>query len=84
MPIAMFQAQVARGQTTRRSAAPERHRYLWTLPLRFVQELEKWIERGAQRAALRELAEQNGHLLRDIGKSRADALREAAKPFWQP
>ena len=84
MPIAMFQAQAARGQTTGRSAAAERHRHLWTLPLRFVQELEKWIERGAQRTALRELAEQNGHLLKDIGKSRADALREAAKPFWQP
>jgi uncharacterized protein YjiS (DUF1127 family) len=38
--------------------------------------------RGAQRRLLRELAEE-GHLLSDVGLTRAQALREAAKPFWR-
>jgi uncharacterized protein YjiS (DUF1127 family) len=42
-----------------------------------------WIGRHRQRKALAELARLNGHLLRDIGISQEDALREAAKPFWQ-
>jgi uncharacterized protein YjiS (DUF1127 family) len=29
------------------------------------------------------LALLDDHLLKDIGVSREDALREAAKPFWQ-
>lgn len=42
--------------------------------------LEGWLERRRQRLALRAL---NDHLLRDIGVSRADAAREASKPFWR-
>jgi uncharacterized protein YjiS (DUF1127 family) len=42
-----------------------------------------WIERSRQRRRLGELAELNDHLLRDIGVSRDEALREAAKPFWR-
>jgi uncharacterized protein YjiS (DUF1127 family) len=38
--------------------------------------------RGGQRKALRELA-QEGRLLSDIGLTREQALREAAKPFWR-
>ena len=39
----------------------------------------RWSQRSRQRAILRDLdAEQ----LNDIGISREDALREAAKPFW--
>ena len=38
--------------------------------------------RSGQRRALRELA-QDGRLLSDIGLNRDQALREAAKPFWQ-
>jgi uncharacterized protein YjiS (DUF1127 family) len=45
--------------------------------------LEKWLTRRRQRKALRELAEHDEHLLRDIGLSRAEALREAAKPCWR-
>jgi uncharacterized protein YjiS (DUF1127 family) len=45
--------------------------------------LGKWITRRRQREALRELAEHDDHLLRDIGLSRAEALREAAKPCWR-
>ena len=41
-----------------------------------------WIARIGQRWALRELAEQ-GRLLSDVGLTREQALREAAKPFWR-
>jgi len=41
-----------------------------------------WMIRGAQRRVLRELAEER-HLLSDVGLTRAQALREAAKPFWR-
>jgi uncharacterized protein YjiS (DUF1127 family) len=41
-----------------------------------------WAARRAQRRALGELAEQS-HLLADIGLTRAQALDEAAKPFWR-
>jgi uncharacterized protein YjiS (DUF1127 family) len=41
-----------------------------------------WAARRAQRRALGELAEQS-HLLADIGLTRAQALHEAAKPFWR-
>lgn len=41
-----------------------------------------WMIRSAQRKLLRELAEEE-HLLSDIGLTRAQALREAAKPFWR-
>ena len=45
-----------------------------------------WIARSHQRRALRELAERSDHdhLLEDIGVTREDALRTAAKWFWQP
>ncbi len=41
-----------------------------------------WMIRSAQRRVLRELA-QEGRLLSDIGLTRAQALREAANPFWR-
>ena len=40
------------------------------------------LDRPLQRIALREIAD-DPHLLRDIGLSREEALREAAKPFWR-
>ena len=40
-----------------------------------------WQIRSRQRTALRRL---NDHMLKDIGVTRADAWREAAKPFWVP
>jgi uncharacterized protein YjiS (DUF1127 family) len=44
----------------------------------------RWIARSRQRRALREIAERNDfHLLKDIGVSQAEALREAEKPFWR-
>ena len=42
-----------------------------------------WIERSRQRRALCVLGELNDALLKDIGLSRQEALREGAKRFWQ-
>jgi uncharacterized protein YjiS (DUF1127 family) len=38
-----------------------------------------WLRRSLSRGELRNLSDRD---LRDIGLSRADAHREAAKPFW--
>jgi uncharacterized protein YjiS (DUF1127 family) len=38
-----------------------------------------WLRRGASRYELRNLSDRD---LRDIGLSRANAYREATKPFW--
>jgi uncharacterized protein YjiS (DUF1127 family) len=40
------------------------------------------LDRPLQRIALRDIAD-DPHLLRDVGLSREEALREAAKPFWR-
>ena len=50
----------------------------------WMDKVRAWSARGHERRALRELTEQlDDHLLKDIGISREQALREAAKPFWQ-
>ena len=41
-----------------------------------------WIVRSGERRALRELAE-DGRQLNDVGLTREQVLREAAKPFWR-
>jgi uncharacterized protein YjiS (DUF1127 family) len=42
----------------------------------------RWFARSRQRRALREIADRNDfHLLKDIGVSREEALREADKAF---
>ena len=43
--------------------------------------LKKWNNRSQQRRALENLPD---YMLKDIGISRMDALREADKPFWRP
>ena len=44
----------------------------------------RWFARSRQRRALREIAVNNDfHLLKDIGVSQEEALREAEKPFWR-
>lgn len=48
----------------------------WTL----VERLFSWNERWHQRQSLMTL---DDHLLKDIGVSRLDALREAHKPVWR-
>ncbi len=40
-----------------------------------------YLERRKQRADLQCMSE---HMLKDIGLSRADVMREASKPFWRP
>lgn len=40
------------------------------------------LDRPFQRMALREIAD-DPHLLRDVGLTREQALREASKPFWR-
>lgn len=58
-------------------AAPPLRR--WST-LRFADMLLQFHERARQRQALMALDER---LLKDIGISRADAQREASKPFWR-
>jgi uncharacterized protein YjiS (DUF1127 family) len=41
-----------------------------------------WLDRPLQRIALREIAD-DPRLLSDLGLTREQALREAAKPFWR-
>jgi uncharacterized protein YjiS (DUF1127 family) len=66
-----------------RTNAACRQRIFPILPMRLSATIRSWIERSRQRQALRKLAERNDYLLKDIGVSQAEALREAAKPFWE-
>jgi|GraSoiStandDraft_2_1057267.scaffolds.fasta_scaffold2389791_1 uncharacterized protein YjiS (DUF1127 family) len=62
---------------------PRRQRALPALRLSDLAAiLRLWHSRNRQRRGLGELAGDD-HLLKDIGVARYDALREAAKPFWQ-
>ena len=45
-----------------------------------VARLTDWAQRHRQRRALARL---DADLLRDVGLTRADALRESGKPFWR-
>ena len=47
---------------------------------RFVMTLLDWQERARQR---RQLFDLDDAALKDFGRSRADAAREGAKPFWR-
>lgn len=56
----------------------------WSIPVSgWLRTLLFWVERSHQRKALGELAELNDYLLKDIGLTRDEALREAEKPFWR-
>jgi uncharacterized protein YjiS (DUF1127 family) len=53
--------------------------------MRFSHTVGTWIARSRGRKALRQLVERNDpFLLQDIGVTREEALRKAAKWFWQP
>jgi len=72
--------------TTSRRASSAQIASLQSAPPRrakptLVEVIEVWLERRRQRRGLLEL---NDHMLKDIGLSRADAVGEASKPFWQP
>jgi len=45
-----------------------------------INRLAEWRERAEQR---KHLAGMNERMLKDVGISRADAAREANKPFWR-
>jgi uncharacterized protein YjiS (DUF1127 family) len=47
---------------------------------RAAELLQRWREAALERRLLLQLDERT---LRDLGLSRADAMREAAKPFWR-
>jgi len=49
---------------------PDRRRGWWS-----------WLDRQHERKALRDIAD-DPHLLKDLGLTREQALREAAPPFW--
>jgi uncharacterized protein YjiS (DUF1127 family) len=49
-------------------------------PSRVAERVIDWQERARQRAMLARL---DDHLLRDVGLTRAEALREYEKPFWR-
>ena len=52
---------------------------LWRAVQRMAVTLLRWQELAHERYALMEL---DDRLLKDIGLSRADAVREARRPFW--
>ena len=52
---------------------------VWTR--RGIELVLSWQEVARQRRALLAL---NEHMLKDIGITRADAEREASRPFWDP
>ena len=57
---------------------------IWRLIAGARLTVARWFARSGQRRALREIAERNDfHLLKDIGVSQEEALREADKPFWR-
>ncbi|WP_250655482.1 DUF1127 domain-containing protein [Alkalimarinus coralli] len=59
----------------------ERERSSWVKSLNnIVTKLREYRENSRQR---RQLAQLPDYLLKDIGITRADALKEAEKPFWQ-
>jgi uncharacterized protein YjiS (DUF1127 family) len=43
-----------------------------------------WRQRHRYRCDLRRLLRSGPHLIDDIGLTRSDAEREAAKPIWRP
>ena len=48
---------------------------------RGLDQLLEWQDRARQR---HQLAALEGHILKDLGLSRADVARETDKPFWRP
>ncbi len=71
--------------TASRSPMPSvRGVYRWPSPVeglrRAIDVLVLWQSRGRER---RHLASLDGRAMADLGLDRADAAREAAKPFWR-
>ena len=64
--------------TANRAAASSHRRPGWGL--RLLHWYAECSERSRQRQALAEL---DDHFLKDIGKTRQEAMAEAAKTFWK-
>jgi uncharacterized protein YjiS (DUF1127 family) len=80
MPISLAQRSVPSvGRSSAKHTLSDTHSSTLSTA---VCTLATWIVRGGQRKALGELA-QDARLLNDVGLSREQALREAAKPFWR-
>jgi uncharacterized protein YjiS (DUF1127 family) len=56
---------------------------LWRMAIAVGSVVSRWIARSRQRQSLRAIAERDDHLLKDIGVTQEQALREANKPFWR-
>jgi uncharacterized protein YjiS (DUF1127 family) len=70
---------IANALTSWKEVAESRHRQPgWGL--RFLLWCARCSERSRQRQTLAEL---DDHFLKDIGKTRPEAMAEAAKPFWK-
>lgn len=65
--------------TIKNAAMPNPLWRIVKLPFHALAWLDRALERRRSRLALREL---DDHFLKDIGISRADAEREARRPFW--
>jgi uncharacterized protein YjiS (DUF1127 family) len=81
MPNSLVQGSVP-GQAAG-TRAPSRQSNQSTPANSWVHKIGRWIAQQRQRRALQELAKLDNHLLKDLGLSQDDALREAAKPFWK-
>jgi uncharacterized protein YjiS (DUF1127 family) len=79
MPVQILRESALAGQSARDDVLHA----IRTPGLRtFVGTVAAWIVRSGQRRALRELAKDR-RLLRDVGLTREQVLREAGKPFWR-
>jgi uncharacterized protein YjiS (DUF1127 family) len=72
------------GPSQRQSGRPVHYQdYGPSIGNRWFDVVRNWNARSRQRMALADLAEQDERMLRDIGVTRDEALREAGKAFWQ-
>ncbi|WP_095735160.1 hypothetical protein [Bradyrhizobium sp. UFLA03-84] len=69
-PVQVANSSISHHQSSSRPSLPvDRHGW-WS-----------WLDQQYERKALREIAD-DPHLLRDLGLTREEALREATKSFW--
>lgn len=78
MPKPLIHDEAGQGASASPLAEPS------TPPRTWLQTIALWIARHRQRKALEEMAQLDGRLLRDVGLSKAQILKEAARPFWAP
>jgi len=52
-------------------------------PTSLLATIRDWAARRRRRRSLAALSELDDHMLKDIGLSRQEAVRECAKWFWQ-